>query len=316
MYEKNIKKRIFAPIPVISIGNITFGGSEKTPLSIKLIKILLKKNRKPALISRGYKGKWEKFGGKVLPQNNHMPDWKKIGDEPYMMFKNIPEIGIFLGKNRISSCINAYKKGYDVAVMDDGFQYLSLKKDLEIVLHDVSKKALLRESESALKKAHLILLKKTHLKNKKVQFKSRLSHIPIYEYQVFSKGLVKIGDSQVIASEKFKQNKVLAFCGIAHPHRFVKTLKEEGIRPAAFLEFPDHYEYPLSAVKKIINKHKSINSDAIVTTEKDAVKLEKKNQLKDLPFYYLKIDLYIEPGFFEEVFSKLNSPDPFIKKRQ
>ncbi|HHF51608.1 MAG TPA: tetraacyldisaccharide 4'-kinase [Candidatus Aminicenantes bacterium] len=306
LYEKNIKKQQSVPIPVISIGNITFGGSEKTPLSIKLIKILLEKGFKPAYISRGYKGKWEKRGGTVLPEHNQVPYWKTTGDEPYMTARNVPEAGIFLGKNRIASCLNADKKGYGVAVLDDGFQYYPLKKDLDIVLHDISKKPLLRESLSALNKAHIVLLKKNSPEDKKAKLKSRLQGISVHEYSVSPKGFVKIGTNQLLAADVFKQKKILAFCGIARPERFKKTLEEMGIRPAAFLKFPDHYDYPLTAMNKIMEKHSSLKTDILVTTEKDSVKLEGENRFKNIPVYYVKIDLDIEQGFFDRIFSSIN----------
>jgi len=308
LYEKNIKKQQSVPIPVICIGNITFGGSEKTPLSVKLIKTLLEKGFKPAFISRGYKGKWEKQGGMVLPEHNKISDWKTLGDEPFMAARNVPEAGLFLGKNRILSCLNACKNGYDMAVLDDGFQYYALKKDLNIVLHDISKKGLLRESLSALKKAQIILLKKNSPEDKKAELKSRLPGISVYEYSVFPEGLVKMSAGQVFAADGFKQKKVLAFCGIAQPHRFKKTLEEMGIRHAAFLTFPDHYDYPQKAVNKILDKHSSLNTDAMVTTEKDSVKLEGINRFKNKPVYYVKIGLDIEKGFFDRVFSCISLP--------
>lgn len=309
LYDQNIKKKKSAPLPVVSVGNITFGGSEKTPLAIKILKALLKKGLKPALISRGYKGKWENRGGELSSENIDSTDWRTPGDEPYMIARNIPGAGIFLGKNRVSSCLKAYRKGYDIAVMDDGFQYYSLQKDLDIVLHDLSEKVFLRESLSALKKAHIILLKKTPSKKNKERRGSLPLRIPVFEYSVFCKGLIKLGTDQLLSPEIFQKKKVLAFSGIARPQRFINTLEEKGIKPDAFIKFPDHYDYPLKAVHKIIHKHKSINSDVVVTTEKDAIKLEDKEPMRDLPLYYSKIDLGIEQGFFDRVFSKLKKQE-------
>jgi len=309
LYDQNVKKKKSVPLPVISVGNITFGGSEKSPLAVKLLKALLKKGFNPALISRGYKGKWENCGGELSPENIDSTDWRTPGDEPYMIARNVPNAGIFLGKNRIVSCLKAYEKGYDIAVMDDGFQYYSLQKDLDIVLHDLSEKTFLRESLSTLNKAHIILLKKTPSKKDKERLGSLPLRIPVFEYSVFCKGLIKLGTDQLLSPETFQKKKVLAFSGIARPQRFINTLEEKGIKPGAFIKFPDHYDYPLNAVHKIIHKHKSINSDAVVTTEKDAVKLEDKEPIKDLPLYYSKIDLSIEQGFFDRVFSKLHKQE-------
>ncbi len=241
-----------------------------------------------------------------MPEDNQTPDWEITGDEAYMTALNVPEAGIFLGKNRILSCLNACKKGYNVAVLDDGFQYHPLKKDLNIVLHDISKKEPLRESLSALKKAHIVLLKKNFPEEKKAELKSSLQGISVYEYSVSSKGFVKMGTNLLLGTDLFKQKRILAFCGIAHSQRFKKTLEEMGIRPAAFLKFPDHYDYPLKSINKILEKHRLFNTDVLVTTEKDSVKLDGIPRLENMPVYYVKIDLNIEQGFFDRISSSIN----------
>ncbi|MBD3413174.1 MAG: tetraacyldisaccharide 4'-kinase [Candidatus Aminicenantes bacterium] len=306
LIRNHIKKQETVQIPVISIGNITFGGSEKTPLAIELIKFLLKNSQKPAFVSRGYKGEWEKKGGDLHPQDRPSPGWRALGDEPYMAYKNASQAGIFVGKNRIQSCRLAHRKGYDVAVLDDGFQYYSLKKDLEIVLHNPGKKTPLRESVSSLKRAHMILVKKSGPAFGQTSLSTQFPQTQVYEYSVVPKEIIKMETGHPSPPDPFRSNKVLAFCGIANPQRFIQTLLKNKIRPAGFLKFPDHYEYPQKALHQIRDKHRSLNSDVIITTEKDAVKLEGRSLISSWPLYYQKIALDLDNDFYEQVLSILN----------
>lgn len=160
LYERELFKPKRASFPVISVGNITFGGTEKTPLVINLISHFIKKGFKTALISRGYKGKWEKRGGVLSDGKNLLSSWRNSGDEPFMVAQNIPQAGIFIGKNRHLSCQRAEQLGFELAVLDDGFQHRRLHRDLDIVLYDPVEKTALREPFSSLKRAQILLIKK------------------------------------------------------------------------------------------------------------------------------------------------------------
>lgn len=307
LYSLKLLRPSSAPLPVISVGNITFGGSEKTPLVINLASTLLQKGYKPAVLTRGYKGKWEKKGGILSDGFNIRGSWKEAGDEPLMLAQNIPQAGVFIGKNRLVSCLKAKKMGFNVAILDDGFQHRKLYRDLDIVLLNPILKSPLREPFNSLKRAHIILLKNNFslTPEEKSKLNKKFPDSFLLDYSVISCGFYDLKKREKVPSYKLKNKKVVSFCGIAHPERFHSLLQKEGITLVASLTFPDHYFYPPSSFQKIREIHQKINPQALVTTEKDAVKIAKCPQFHNLPVFYLKIDLKLNLQLYSEVLSVL-----------
>ncbi len=301
LYKKKILKPKKAPLSVISVGSIALGGTGKTPLVINLINYLIRQGFKPALISRGYKGRWEKSGGILSDGKNILARWEDSGDEPFMVAQNSPQAGIFIGKNRLLSCQKAKSLGFELAVLDDGFQHRRLHRDLDIVLYTPAEKTTFREPVSSLKRAHILLMKKGVDPERKKKMMERFTKASVFEYSVKNKGVLRLLEKKTQPGEKLKGKKVLAFCGIARPERFLSALKEEGIRPSFFFKFPDHHPYPKSSLEKITEKYKKINAEAIITTEKDALKIIQNKGLKKIPAYYLKIDLELEEKFYAKI---------------
>jgi tetraacyldisaccharide 4'-kinase len=297
LYGLKIFKPKRAPLPVISVGNISFGGTEKTPMVIRLLEFLVRQGLKPALVTRGYKGRWEKKGGVLSDGKSIIGTWQDSGDEPFMVAQNRPEAGIFIGKNRLLSCQRAKQSGFEVAILDDGFQHRRLQRDMDIVLFDPARKIALREPFSSLKRADILLIKK-HAHPQKKEIEARFPETSIFEYSVRCEGLFRVGKKEQAQIEDFKKKKIIAFCGIARPERFISTLKEECIEPLYLFRFPDHHPYPPSSVEKIRQKYQALGADAILTTEKDAVKLVDNKSLSILPIYYLKIELEFEKEFY------------------
>lgn len=296
-----------APLPVISVGNIAFGGTEKTPLVIDLISCLARHGFKPALVSRGYKGKWEKSGGILSDGKNIFGTWKDSGDEPYMVAQNFPKAGIFIGKNRLLSCRKAKQLGFEIAVLDDGFQHRRLHRDLDIVLYDPDEKIALREPFSSLKRADILLVKRGTSSQRKSKIEKRFPETEALEYSVQNRGFFGLGQKEKKGSEDLRGKKVIAFCGIARPRRFLARLQEEGLQPLSFLEFPDHHPYPPSSIERITEEYTRLAAEAIITTEKDAVKLVHDKKLEELPVYYLKIGLEVEERFYLRIISLLQN---------
>ena len=288
-------------MPVISVGNITFGGTEKTPLVINLITYLLKHGFKPALISRGYKGRWEKCGGILSDGKKILGSWEDSGDEPFILAQNIPQAGIFIGKNRLLSCQKAKQLGFEFAVLDDGFQHRRLHRDLDIVLYDPAEKISFREPYSSLKRAHILLIKKGINLQRKNEMKERFPQSAVFGYSVQNKGFIRLGEKERVQAEKFRGKKILAFCGIARPERFLSVLQAEGIKPLFFFKFSDHYTYPLSSLERIIQKYHKLKAEAVIATEKDALKIIHNKSLKKIPVYYLKIDLELGEEFYASI---------------
>ncbi len=306
-YNLNIFKSRKAPLYVISIGNISFGGSGKTPLAMSLLSALLNEGLKPALISRGYKGNWEKKGGVLSNGKSILGKWEDSGDEPFMVALRIPQAGIFVGKDRFSSCRRADNLGFNAAVLDDGFQYRGLSKDIDIVLYDPAERIFLREPFSCLKRANIILVEKRIDARTKKRINEHFPGTSLYEYSVNVKGFFRLGQNKGESSSVLRGKKTLVFCGIASPERFFSLLGTEGIKPDVFLKFPDHHSYPSSSLDKIITLSKKIKAEAIITSEKDAVKIVNLDDFLKIPIYVLKIDFKPEKAFFTSVLSSLKA---------
>lgn len=309
LYSYKIISPRKAPISVISIGNITFGGSEKTPLAINLISSLLEQGFKPALVTRGYKGNWERQGGVLSDGKSILGTWRDAGDEPFMVAQNIPRAGIFIGKRRLASCNRAKDMGFQIAVLDDGFQHRRLYRDFDIVLFNPGEKIALREPSSSLRRADVLLIKQA---SEIESLKKKGKHIPqisLFNYSVIRKGYFRIGDNKSENAIRLKGKKILAFCGIARPERFSALLDKDGIQPIGLLKFPDHHSYPSSSVKKILRKFQELRIEIAITTEKDAVKIASIKEFKNLPFYYLKIDLKVEEEFYQKISARLRDTE-------
>ena len=297
LYEKGLFKPKPAPIPVISLGNISFGGTGKTPLAMELLAWTLKQGFRPALISRGYKGRWEKRGGVLADGRNLLGTWREAGDEPFLAALANPEAGVFIGRDRLSSCRAAAGMGFNIALLDDGFQHRRLGRGIDIVLYDPGDRAALREPISSLYRSDILLVKN------KSMIPARLKKIlnprhRIFEYRVTARGYRRSGSEGLLPTDLLLGKKILAFCGIARPERFFRLLEELGAEVGRSLAYPDHYPYRERVLQKIALCSRKAGAAAAVTTEKDAVRLAEARWPHDqVPLYILKIGIDVEAGF-------------------
>lgn len=284
-----------APVPVISVGNLTVGGSEKTPLVMEILARLESRNARAALVSRGYKGQWEKTGGVLSDGKKLAGGWRESGDEPFMIASRFPKAGVYLGRHRYRSCLAAAAAGFEVVVLDDGFQHIKLARDLDIVVHDPVSRAPLREGPAALRRAGVLLLKGPD-PAVAGHFRSRFPHLRVFEYAVVVTGLVPLDGGALIPADALAGRRIAAFCGIARPERFFGTLEGLGLAPESRTAFPDHFPYPDAALSRIAAAARG--ADALVTTEKDAVKLRGRGAaLGGAPVYALRIGLTLPEAF-------------------
>ena len=291
-----------APLPVISVGNLTLGGSEKTPLVVELLGFLSGLDFRPALVTRGYKGRWEINGGILSDGRRLLGSWQEGGDEPFMIARRFPQAGIFVGKDRLSSCRKAKQLGFDAAVIDDGFQHLRLARDLDIVLHDPRSQSALREGRAAFGRADIILWKKGGPAGDRMRIEARHPGIRIHEYSVVSKGLRLLETQERQSAGALEGKKILAVAGIARPERFFGLLEESGMRPDIRMTFPDHHAYPPATLEKILAVARKKRIEAIITTEKDGVKfLDRLGLFARLRIYVMDIGLDLPASFFESV---------------
>jgi tetraacyldisaccharide 4'-kinase len=306
LYAKGNLKPRKAPLPVVSVGNISFGGSEKNPVAMELIARLLDRGWKPALVSRGYRGQWEKEGGVLSDGTGPKGTWRQGGDEPYMVARRFPEAGVFVGRDKLASCRKAHALGFTAVVLDDAFQHRRLERDLDIVLFDSREKLALREGASSLRRAGIILIRDTARPGTEESLKASFPGAAVFDYRTAPRGFVSLLDGDMAPPDSFRGKSVLAFCGIANPSRFSNLLRELGADVRDSLPFPDHHPYPAASLEKIALSFAASGAEAVVTTEKDAVKIAPAGTaLERLPLHALRIGLDIEAGFYNLVESAL-----------
>lgn len=298
LYDRGVLQPRRAPLPVISVGNISLGGTEKTSLTMELLSRLLALGRRPVLVSRGYKGRWEKSGGVVSDGRALHGTWQDAGDEPYLVARAFPTAGVYVGKDRLSSCRRAARAGFDIAVLDDGFQHRRLARDLDIVLYSPEEKVALREPVSALHRADILFLKSgPETAGATDRLRGRWTG-DVFAYSVVVRKVTDARTGEDIPKEELARRKLLAFCGIARPLRFAETLHQSGLEVVSLLPFPDHHPYPRVSLEKIIRTGRRLGTDALITTSKDAVKISGRvDELGATPAYVLEVGLDIEPGF-------------------
>lgn len=316
LYDKGNLKPRKAPLPVVSVGNISFGGSEKTPLAMELIARLLDRGWRPALVSRGYRGQWEKEGGVLSDGTGPKGTWRQGGDEPFMVARGFPGAGVFVGRDKLASCRKAHELGFGAVVLDDAFQHLRLERDVDIVLFDPREKLALREGASSLKRAGIILVKDKPQSGIVGSLKVSFPSAAVFVYRTMPKGFVSLRNGEMAPPDSFRGKSVLAFCGIANPSRFSNLLRELGAEVCGFLSFPDHHPYPAASLEKIARSFAASGAEAVVTTEKDAVKIAPAGTaLESLPLHALRIGLDIEAGFYDLVEAGLKKAAAGMKDR-
>lgn len=301
-------------VPVISVGNLTAGGTGKTPIVEFFTDYLLRQNKKVAVVSRGYKrntkGTLVVSDGKLLVQNA-----SECGDEPYQIALKYPNATVIVDEDKYRSAkLAAEKYGCDIILVDDGFQHRKLHRDLDIVVVDVTHPpfeenllpaGLRREPLSALKRADAIIFSRW---NEEIKF----------DYDVFASvplnAKVKFRPSRLISFETGETHqldsavgkKCTAFCGLGNPDSFTQTLKELGLEAITNREFPDHYSYKITDINLIKREFTVNKSDLIITSEKDAMRLLRyKNELRDLPVFYIEIVTQFIEGE-KQILEKIN----------
>ena len=288
---------------VISVGNITLGGTGKTSLVEVLAKFLKDKGHKVAVISRGYKRK-------VPSSESQVPSYENMGDEPYMLSKNLDNIPVIVDKDRIRAAKKAIRDyGVDTVILDDGFQQWRINKDLEIVTVDATNplgnlrlfpRGILREPLSSLRRAKIFLLTKVNLNPDNQNIKKLLNKINpdalIVEAAHKPVGFYKLGISgdNLLSPDGFRGKRVTLVCGIADPDSFENLIRNLGIDIALSFRFPDHYNYSQNDFEDIVHKSREKNIETIITTEKDAVRLKELGVRSwELGVFILRIKLEI-----------------------
>jgi len=284
----HIFKRNKIPCPVISIGNLTLGGTGKTPTVIQVAQLLTKNNRRPVVVSRGYGRKDETKIIVVSDGQSVLVDTQTGGDEPVMIGSKLPGIPVVVGRKRYQAALLALQRfSPDVVVLDDGFQHIQLKRDLDIVLLDAGNPfgngklfpaGILREPINALKRAHAVLITKTDVATDVGKLKEAIrqhTRARIFTSSQIPVDLIDYRSSDIKPLTALRGSKVLALSGIARPDSFTSMLRSLGADITATCTYRDHFDYQKSDLAAIYRKAADEKISMIVTTEKDAIRLKK-----------------------------------------
>ncbi|HBG48083.1 MAG TPA: tetraacyldisaccharide 4'-kinase [Cyanobacteria bacterium UBA9971] len=288
LYKFKLLKSTKLNAYVISVGNLTTGGTGKTPVTCEIANYISQNlNKRIAIISRGYGGQLSNKNTNII-SNGEKIFYNSIlaGDEPYWMAENCKNTAVITGKNRVKSgqyAINNFKSEF--LLLDDGFQHLKLKRDLDIVLIDCIKVSgngfllpagPLRELENRIKRADKVIIVNKKPFDKASEKQCEVVAKKIQEKYGKKSVVCKLNPDKIYdlkTKELFYPLKAIAFAGIGQPEFFFNSLKCQNIQLLSEMIFEDHYLYTKLVVENLIEKAQEKGADSIITTEKDAVKL-------------------------------------------
>ncbi len=274
-------------LKVISVGNITLGGTGKTPTVIQIAGLLLKNQRHPVVISRGYGRENESDIVVVSDGRNILADAESGGDEPVLISSVLSGVPVVVGSDRYKAAVFAQQKfNTDTVVLDDGFQHIRLKRDLDIVLVDavdpfgngkLFPAGVLREPLTALRRAHVVLITGSDKEEGLEELKRvirRNTKARIFTARQVPANITDITSGDTRPHTALRGTSVLAFSGIARPASFTTLLRTLGADIRAEITYPDHHAYNKSELTALFQKAADAKASMIVTTDKDAVKLK------------------------------------------
>lgn len=324
LYNVRILRDSTLGVQVIAIGNLTVGGTGKTPVVEKFARVLKDAGRNVAILSRGYRSKppplSTRLKNKFLFRQDTTPprivsdgkslllDSETAGDEPYMLASNLKDVIVLVDKDRVKAGRYAIQKfGCDTLLLDDGFQYWKLRgRRRDIVLVDFQQpfgndhllpRGTLREPHEHLARASTIFITKSD--GNAVALRKRIQelnptagiiecvHHPLYFEDVFT------GERHGL--ELLQGKKIASLSGIAQPESFEVSLQKLGGELVYSKRFADHHRFSQQEILNVINRSKKRQAQAIITTQKDAVRFPKIDR-RDLPFYFMRVEIKILAG--------------------
>jgi len=309
LYKRGIFKTRHANCPVISIGNLTVGGTGKTPMVLLLAEYLSQRGDGVGIVSRGYRRRNRSALVPVSDGKHLLAEPEEAGDEPYLMAQRLPHVPVVVAADRYLGCQWLIERcGVNVILLDDGFQHVALHRDLNILLwlDPISDCLLprgpLREPLLEMQRAD-ILIRMDHKASKPSSWRG-----PILQGQVEPVVLVHVMTGRLVSWDRNPLHRVYAFCGIAAPERFFEMLSRRSIEVVGQTLFRDHHRYTL---KDITALQKQSNGLPVITTEKDAVKLRAMRlhtsevTVEPWDLWALRIDAhFIEPAWEHILFDR------------
>lgn len=323
MYRLGILEQHKLPCYVISLGNITVGGTGKTPTAQRLATLIRDMGYRVVILNRGYRAAWKEDVGLVSDGQKIYMTAAEAGDEAYLLAKSLPGVPVVIGKERAVSGEYAVKQlNAQVIILDDAYQHWQLARDLDIVLIDslnrfgnnfLLPRGTLREPLTNLNRAHAFLLTKVDqttdnardsIRDTLVQYNDKALivesiHRPRWfiEIESWYKGVRDCG----IALENVRGQSVVAISAIGNPSSFEQTIADIEVNVIDSLRFPDHHHYTMSEMQWAMERAVKKGANALVTTEKDAVKIPAEfiHSHRPLPVYVLGIEVRFLDGYEE-----------------
>jgi tetraacyldisaccharide 4'-kinase len=340
-YRKRIFRERALGCLVISIGNLTVGGTGKTPIVEKFARALEAGGRRVAILSRGYKSVakpskrsfLDRIRGVAPDPPRVVSDGKSLlldsltaGDEPYMLAKNLKDVIVLVDKDRVKSGLFAIREmKADTLLLDDGLQYLHLKHRLDIVLVDrqapfgnefLLPRGTLREPPRNLRRAsYIFITKSTGEPNDDLIARIRrynrtaeiieCAHQPLFLQDVYT--------GEQLPLDRLADTYIGSFCGIAAPESFEDGLRKLGAKIELAKRFTDHHSYTEAELQSFINRCIRRDVDMIVTTEKDAVRFPRLTK-PEVPIYFLRVEILILSGHetWEHCVARICKPQPML----
>lgn len=303
-YKSGFIKTEAVPVYVISVGNITLGGTGKTPVVEKIALKLKEAGMNPGIITRGYK---RKKGG-IFPVDIKKDSAIDAGDEAFMLAKKT-KVPVIVGSNKPEAIRMGIKDfNIDIALLDDAFQTRNIKKDMEILVvkgDNSGKKTALfplgpfREPLKAIKKADVVLVNKGVLDKKMDEM---IGDIPRFRIRYKPAYLYNIKNDLIAHYNILKGRNILAFSGLGDNESFFRLIEDIGGKIRYRISYPDHYCYDAGDIKGLSRYQ---NIDIIVTTEKDSVKIENLNLPDNLFFLGIDLEIEREDEFTEDILARI-----------
>lgn len=315
LYRRGVLRSYRLGVPVVSVGNLTMGGSGKTPMVQFLARQLQRHGLRPAIVSRGYGGAATGKVNVVSDGATLLLDAREAGDEPRLLAETLPGVPVLTGIVRRLPAQRAVEMGADVLLLDDGFQHLQIVRDVDLVLFNTDRLAGnsrvfpggdLREPVAALNRATGFVMTGVDDSNREraTRFadllRARFPRIAIAYTEYRVEGLVALDSRGTVAplpAELIEQAQCFGFCGIAQPESFRQTLVAGGIELAGFLPLGDHQPYTATLVDNLLAKAHQAGATCLLTTEKDLVKLVPFVPALSLPLYGLRMQVEAEESF-------------------
>ena len=335
LYRTGLIRRYPLGIQVISIGNVTAGGTGKTPVTEIFARTLAAEGRKVAILSRGYRRKeapwWRRMFTQVIDPPLVVSDGRHVlldsatgGDEPYMLASNLPGVAVVVDRNRVKAGRYAIKRlGCDTLILDDGFQYQKLKHSVEVVLVDSTNpfgnghmlpRGILREPVRHLKRADIIFLTKCRgdVSAVREEIRRHNATAEIVECNHVPKSLRDVWSREEFPLEWLAGKTTCTLSGIASPKGFENSLRRLGAKVVWCERYADHHRYDSSEILYALNRTADMGADALVTTEKDAVRFPRL-ETTPVKCLYLRIAIEILSG--KESFVSIINRICFRKKQ-